>query len=233
MRSSAEEESEMENNPYEDYENMKRAVFQIDEFKDLIADEEEIENANLYYDVDLYGVEDPEEVDQFKPEESIFRMTDEEFEEKSAQLNADQKAIVDEVDQYFNQRKKGEMPEPLKLFVTGGAGVGKTFLIHLLTEHVNRRLQKKAVVLTAPTGCAAKLIGGSTLHHALNIPVNKGVRYYDYQSNLAEKTKHDLQKKYKDLEILIIDEVSMCGPDIIRFCSMRMNEIFELNNDGD
>lgn len=67
-------------------------------------------------------------------------------------------------------------PPPLRLFVTGGAGVGKSFLIAALHELAVRSHQgvvvaEAAVRLAAPTGVAASNIGGSTLHHLLSLPV--------------------------------------------------------------
>ena len=67
---------------------------------------------------------------------------------------------------------------PLRLFVTGNAGTGKSFLIKTLHSSVSKTLnfrtssvEKPKVLLLAPTGVAAINISGTTIHSGLGIPV--------------------------------------------------------------
>ena len=55
------------------------------------------------------------------------------------------------------------------VFITGGGGVGKTYLV----DQIVRALDEagRTVMLTASTGRAAQLIGGSTCHRAFRIPI--------------------------------------------------------------
>jgi dephospho-CoA kinase len=65
-------------------------------------------------------------------------------------------------------------PDPLRMFITGGAGVGKSFIISILWEFLARAHQgqvARPVVLGAPTGVAAFNIQGETIHSALKLPV--------------------------------------------------------------
>ena len=63
----------------------------------------------------------------------------------------------------------------------GGAGVGKSFLIEVLYQTLNRyyahlpgnQPEFQKVLLTAPTGRAAHNIGGLTLHSAFDLPLNQ------------------------------------------------------------
>lgn len=55
------------------------------------------------------------------------------------------------------------------IFITGGGGVGKTYLIHTLVENLEEA--GRSVILTASTARAARLIGGSTCHHTFRIPI--------------------------------------------------------------
>ena len=55
------------------------------------------------------------------------------------------------------------------VFITGGGGVGKTYLIHKIVDCLKEA--GRAVMLTASTGRAAQLIGGSTCHRAFKIPL--------------------------------------------------------------
>ena len=67
---------------------------------------------------------------------------------------------------------------PLQLFVTGGAGAGKSHLIKTIYASVSKTLaygsshiEKPTVLLLAPTGVAAINVNGTTIHSALGIPI--------------------------------------------------------------
>ena len=68
------------------------------------------------------------------------------------------------------------MPSHVRMFITGGAGTGKSLVISVIKEHLERSHigAGKACVLMAPTGVAAFNIGGLTIHRALNLPVEHG-----------------------------------------------------------
>lgn len=83
------------------------------------------------------------------------------------------------------------------IFVTGGAGRGKSVLIKLIQKH------HKNTVLVAPHGIGALNIGGSTVHSLFGIPV--GVFLFS-QLNGVKKEKRDFLKA---INVLVIDEVSM------------------------
>ena len=48
------------------------------------------------------------------------------------------------------------------LFISGGAGTGKSYLLNAIAEDLSAL--GKAVVIVAPTGIAASHIGGATIH---------------------------------------------------------------------
>ena len=68
------------------------------------------------------------------------------------------------------------MPNPLRIIITGGAGTGKSHVISVIKEHLERAHigDGNACVLMAPTGVVAFNIGGLTIHRALNLPVEHG-----------------------------------------------------------
>ena len=104
------------------------------------------------------------------------------------------------------------------VFLTGKAGTGKsTFL-----KYVCANVKKKHVVL-APTGIAAINAGGSTLHSFFKLPFHplvpddpnfslKGGRLHSF---LKYSSEH--RKLIKEIELVIIDEISMVRADIIDF----------------
>lgn len=102
------------------------------------------------------------------------------------------------------------------VFLTGKAGTGKsTFL-----KHVCKVTKKKYVVL-APTGIAAINAGGNTLHSFFKLPFHpllpddpnfQGKKLHD-----TLKYSSDHRKLIQNIELVIIDEISMVRADIIDF----------------
>ena len=102
------------------------------------------------------------------------------------------------------------------LFLTGKAGTGKsTFL-----RYIAANTKKKHVVL-APTGIAAINAGGVTLHSFFKLPFHpllpNDVQYS--VRNLRKTLKYNSEKIkiLRELELIIIDEISMVRADIIDF----------------
>ena len=102
------------------------------------------------------------------------------------------------------------------LFLTGKAGTGKSTFLRYICSHT----KKKHVVL-APTGIAAINAGGSTLHSFFKLPFHpllpNDTRYS--RRNIRETLKYNGEKRkiLRELELIIIDEISMVRADIIDF----------------
>ena len=102
------------------------------------------------------------------------------------------------------------------LFLTGKAGTGKsTFL-----RYVAQNTQKKHVIL-APTGIAAINAGGSTLHSFFRLPFHPLIptdnRYNTRNIRKTLKYSSDHCKLLREIDLIIIDEISMVRADIIDF----------------
>lgn len=102
------------------------------------------------------------------------------------------------------------------LFLTGKAGTGKsTFL-----RYICKNTKKKHVVL-APTGIAAINAGGQTLHSFFKLPFHPLVP--DDQRFAGRRIKDFLKygkpqiKLLREIELIVIDEISMVRADIIDF----------------
>jgi hypothetical protein len=76
-------------------------------------------------------------------------------------------------------------------------------------------------LLTAPTGVAAFNIGGVTLHSALLLGCNK---FQGYKPLTADKL-NTLRSRLMSLQLLIIDEVSMVGSNMLLEIHKRLQEI--------
>lgn len=102
------------------------------------------------------------------------------------------------------------------VFLTGKAGTGKsTFL-----KYICANTHKKYVVL-APTGIAAVNVGGQTLHSFFKIPFRPLLADDpDFAPRQIRKTLRYTKEKVKliqQLDLIIIDEISMVRADIIDF----------------
>ncbi len=107
------------------------------------------------------------------------------------------------------------------IFLTGKAGTGKSTFLRYITAHT----RKKYVVL-APTGIAAVNVGGVTLHSFFRIPFKPIVPGDpDFAPNrIKERMKYpgSLVKLIRELELIIIDEISMVRADIIDFVDLLL-----------
>ena len=103
------------------------------------------------------------------------------------------------------------------VFLTGKAGTGKSTFLKYIRDSIN----KKTVVL-APTGIAAVNVGGQTMHSFFKIPFKPMVPDDPDYANPARMRKmlrytKEKVKLIQQLELIIIDEISMVRADIIDF----------------
>ena len=102
------------------------------------------------------------------------------------------------------------------LFLTGKAGTGKSTFLRYVSQHT-----KKKHVILAPTGIAAINAGGSTLHSFFKLPFHPLLpndSRYD-RRHIKETLKYTgaQRKLLREVELIIIDEISMVRADIIDF----------------
>ena len=125
----------------------------------------------------------------------------------------------------FIDEQNPEFQDVLKLirfthnsvFLTGKAGTGKSTLLKYICAHT----RKKHVVL-APTGIAAINAGGSTLHSFFKLPFHPLLPddpRFSSPKRLRDFLKYNSarQKLVREVELIIIDEISMVRSDIIDF----------------
>ncbi|MFN0034449.1 MAG: ATP-dependent RecD-like DNA helicase [Saprospiraceae bacterium] len=92
------------------------------------------------------------------------------------------------------------------LFVTGKAGTGKSTLLQLF-----RNTSHKKMAVLAPTGVAALNVQGQTIHSFFGFPP----RIVTPSEAARKVTRKDLLRIYKNLEVLVIDEISMVRADLL------------------
>lgn len=102
------------------------------------------------------------------------------------------------------------------LFLTGKAGTGKSTFM----RHIAATIKKKHIIL-APTGIAAINAGGSTLHSFFKLPFHPLLptdkRYSTRNIRNTLKYNGEKTKLLREVELIIIDEISMVRADIIDF----------------
>lgn len=116
------------------------------------------------------------------------------------------------------------------VFLTGKAGTGKTTFLRKLKEESH-----KQIAVVAPTGVAAINAGGVTMHSFFQLPFTPFVPTLEGKRNLISKIKmrSSRRKILQELELLVIDEISMVRADvldavdtILRHFRYRPNEAF-------
>lgn len=112
-------------------------------------------------------------------------------------------------------------PMPLHLFISEGAGTGKSHLIKALYNTIQIMLRKEGesldlpkVLLLAPTGAAAFNIQGFIIHSALLFSLGNSRKNYNKSSkSLSHEKRNILRMKLSQMKFLIIDEISMVSSD--------------------
>jgi hypothetical protein len=126
-------------------------------------------------------------------------------------------------DQYFELAENYIRFTRQNLFITGKAGTGKsTFLKYI------RQIGHKNMVILAPTGVAAINAGGSTIHSFFNLPFSPfisdrlnaddtatGDTLGEHQLFSRLRYRRDKIQLLRELELIIIDEISMVRCDVL------------------
>ncbi len=109
------------------------------------------------------------------------------------------------------------------VFLTGRAGTGKTTLLKKIVAQTH-----KNHVIVAPTAVAAINAGGVTIHSMFQLPfhpflpvdyadASSAQLYFETRNSIKKhfKVNRDKRKIFQNLELLVIDEVSMVRPDLL------------------
>ncbi|THU89848.1 hypothetical protein K435DRAFT_677002, partial [Dendrothele bispora CBS 962.96] len=139
---------------------------------------------------------------------------------ESYQLNRKQKMAFTIISRsYINRFLFGtEQGEPLKMLLTGPGGTGKTHTVKAVREVMSHFGRENRICFLAPTGSAASLIQGTTIHTGLGIAVgskaNTGDRYDNVYSFSVTK-RVEAREEWKDVDIVMVDEVSLLGAQLL------------------
>jgi hypothetical protein len=108
------------------------------------------------------------------------------------------------------------------IFLTGKAGTGKTTFLRYIRENT-----RKNTVVVAPTGVAAINAGGVTMHSFFQLPfgpyIPSGAHLFGVNNGVTDthalfrniRFNYEKKELIKEMELLIIDEVSMVRSDTL------------------
>jgi len=114
------------------------------------------------------------------------------------------------------------------VFLTGKAGTGKTTFLRNI-----KMATKKQMAIVAPTGVAAINAGGTTMHSFFQLPFNPFLPTPEGRKNLIEKMKMqgNRRKVLQELELLVIDEISMVRADVLDAVDTILRHVRYRNNE--
>uniref|UniRef100_A0ABD2WQD3 ATP-dependent DNA helicase n=1 Tax=Trichogramma kaykai TaxID=54128 RepID=A0ABD2WQD3_9HYME len=142
-----------------------------------------------------------------------------------SQLNVDQSRVFQKITSTI-----GASDKTLRCFVSGPGGTGKSFVIDTLIKW-NKVERGKHTAVTAPTGIAAYNVKGLTVHRLFQIPVepNKTAKFKELSDGALKKIRQELT----NVDLLIIDEISMVSNILLTYIHLRLTEIFNTSDERD
>ena len=110
------------------------------------------------------------------------------------------------------------------LFITGGAGTGKSYLISILEEYYNQESISDNLIITSTTGLSALNINGQTIHSWSGLNPDIDINNVEL---FVKKIQNDYSKlnNYLYTKTLIIDEISMLDGATLDFLNKVSQQI--------
>ena len=165
---------------------------------------------------------------------NVKSSTDLPLESRVAMLNADQRRIFDNVKSHLLHQQQHEEKKchcsdlkPLRMFVSGVGGTGKSFLIEAIKALIADiwPTNNLTCAVAAPTGLAAFNVGGITIHRLFQLPVEHEGKTAGYWS-LPKPSQKLLKSSLSKVKMFIIDEVSMVSSLNLAYMHLRLEELF-------
>ena len=144
----------------------------------------------------------------------LHEMQDDEYRGMVQSLNKKQKEFFQHALHFIKTSDN-----PFYAFLSGGGGVGKSHLIKSIYQAAIKYYNSKAgedfhqvkVLLLAPTGKAAFIIKGNTIHIALAVPASQSLKNY---KPLDCSRLNTLRSQLGGVKLILLDEISMVGSNM-------------------
>lgn len=133
--------------------------------------------------------------------------------------NIDEKPNIAVIRDPMLQRVMELLSQKRNIFITGGAGTGKSYMLQQLKEHYGYKLH-----LTSTTGISAININGQTIHAWSGIGIEKDPKAIWKVLNRII-TNPILKKQILNCQMLAIDEISMLHRETLEFLDMVLQKI--------
>ena len=133
---------------------------------------------------------------------------------KPDELLDDQRRAYDIITSHLTQTILAREPDQLLMQIQGEGGTGKSKVIQTVTQFFAQMGMKSMLMKMAYTGIAASLIEGKTTHTATCMSVS--------EEKMSAKTRRKLTDTWREIEYVIIDEVSMLSRTFLAALSKRI-----------
>ena len=152
-------------------------------------------------------------------------------------LNADQRRVFDTVKTHLLHERSHENKKcscndlkPLRLFISGVGGTGKSFLIETIKILLTSMWSSDDLLcaVAAPTGLAAFNVGGVTIHRLFQLPIEHSARAAGYWA-LPKQSQKVMKTTLSNVRLFVIDEISMVSSLNLAYVHMRLEELFSEN----
>lgn len=116
--------------------------------------------------------------------------------------------------------------EPLRMYIGGMAGTGKSRVIDALRRWFDLRKESHRMVVLAPTGSAAAVVSGSTYHSFLGVATGERRGKSSKSVNALE----DARLRMMNVDYLFLDEISMVSCQDLYLIDARLKEITRMDD---
>ena len=174
-------------------------------------------------------IEDPTKTSKTDSYRKIHLQDDDILSEKIQGLDPDQRSAFETMIKYgrdivkCSNKPDNTWPKAPLMFVHGGAGTGKSHLIDVMSQKLEKTFRRSGdspshpyILKLAFTGNAAKLINGQTLHSVFHF------RFDDKILSMSDKQRDKIRTSLQNLKVIIIDEISLVKSDMLYQLHFRL-----------
>lgn len=114
--------------------------------------------------------------------------------------------------------------EDQNVFLTGGAGVGKSYLTTEVIKYY-REYEDREVVPLGSTGVSAVNIGGFTIHSFFVFGISNNFEELKNWDRRNKRRLTQLKKLLSKIDLIVIDEISMVSSDMLDMITYRLDSM--------